>query len=84
MDALHRWIETQQTIIANHPKEYTPEEYEKGINRDNRRTAAQTYIAIREEKEYREYLRILSNLLSLHAKISIRKSSRSKITSAKA
>ena len=65
MDALHRWIETQQTIIANHPKEYTPEEYEKGINRENRRTAAQTYIAIREEKEYREYLRILSNLLSL-------------------
>ena len=65
MDALHRWIETQQTLIANHPKEYTPEEYEKGINRDNRRTAAQTYIAIREEKEYREYLRVLSNLLSL-------------------
>ena len=55
MDALHRWIETQQTIIANHPKEYTPEQYEKGINRENRRTAAQTYIAIREEKEYREY-----------------------------
>ncbi len=65
MDALHRWIETQQAIIANHPKEYTPEEYEKGVNRDNRRTAAQTYIAIREEKEYREYLRLLSNLLSL-------------------
>ncbi|MGI9054261.1 MAG: alkaline phosphatase family protein, partial [Pyrinomonadaceae bacterium] len=65
MDALRRWIEAQQAIIANHPKEYTTEEYEKGINRENRRTVAQTYIAIREEREYREYIRVMSNLLSL-------------------
>lgn len=65
LDALHRWIEAQQKIIATHPKTYTPEEFEKGQNRDDRRVRAQAEIAIREEGEYREYLRLLNNLLSL-------------------
>lgn len=65
MDALHRWIEAQQKIIAAFPKTYTPEEFERGQNRDDRRTFAQTNIAIREEAEYREYLRVLNNLLTL-------------------
>lgn len=65
MDALHRWIEAQQKIIAAQPKTYTPEEYESGKNREDRRVRAQADIAIREEREYREYLRVLNNLLSL-------------------
>ena len=65
MDALHRWIESQQKIIAAQPKKYTPEEYEKGQNREDRRVRAQTGISIREEQDYREYLRVLNNLLSL-------------------
>lgn len=65
MDALHRWIEAQQKIIAAHPKTYTPEEIDKGQNREDRRVRAQTDIAIREEAEYREYLRVLNNLLAL-------------------
>lgn len=62
--ALERWIESQQEIIARQPKKYTPEEYAKGINRADRRLAAQTAIAVREAKEYREYARVLSNLLA--------------------
>lgn len=65
MDALHRRIEVQQKIIAAQPKQYTPEEFAKGKNREDRRVAAQTDIAIREEKDYREYVRVVSNLLSL-------------------
>jgi hypothetical protein len=65
MDALHRWIEAQQKIIVTHPKIYTPEELERGQNREDRRVRAQADIAIREEREYREYLRVLNNLLSL-------------------
>ncbi len=65
MDALHRRIEAQAKIISTFPKEYTPEEYEKGLNRENRRTAVQNDIAARQETEYREYIRVLSNLLAL-------------------
>lgn len=65
LDALHRWIEGQQKIIAAQPKEFTPEQIEKGLNRESKRVVAQTDIAVRDEKNYREYIRILSNLLSL-------------------
>lgn len=65
MDALHRWTEAQQKIIAAQPKKYTPEEYEKGQNREDRRVRVQAEIAVREEKDYREYLRVLNNILSL-------------------
>lgn len=65
MDALHRHIEAQAKIIAAFPKEYTPEEYKKGLNRENRRTAVQNDIAARQEAEYRETVRVLSNLLAL-------------------
>ncbi len=63
--ALERWIESQQEIIARQPKKYTPEEYAKGVNREDRRLAAQTAIAVREAEDYREYARVLSNLLAL-------------------
>lgn len=69
MDALHRWTESEQKIIAQQPKTYTPEEFESGKNREDRRIRAQAEIAIREEKEYREYLRVMDNLLSLKKEI---------------
>ncbi|CAN5654929.1 hypothetical protein BH20ACI4_BH20ACI4_03300 [soil metagenome] len=65
INALRRHSESQQKIIAAQSKVYTPEEYAKGLNREDRRIAAQTGIAVREQTEYREYLRVLSNLLSL-------------------
>ena len=65
INALRRHIESQQKIIAAQPKQYSPEEYAGGLHREDRRVAAQTDIAVSEETKYREYLRVLSNLLSL-------------------
>ncbi len=65
LGALQRWREVQEKIIAAAQKTYTPEEYRTGVHYEARRTAAQKDIAVREEQEYRAYLRVLSNLSSL-------------------
>lgn len=62
---LHEWIEAQQPIIQSQPKEYTPEELKKGIDRSNLRIKVQSEIAAEDEKNYREYVRTLNNLLAL-------------------
>lgn len=67
LNALHRWIETQKPVIAAQPKKFTPEEVAKGKDDEAVRIAAQANIAVREETEYREYLRTLKNLLALDA-----------------
>ena len=66
MDALHRRIESQQKIIAAQPKQYSPEEYAGGLNRQDRRVVAQTDIAIREERDYREYLQSFVKFIVAH------------------
>jgi hypothetical protein len=65
LDALHRWIESQQPIIKAQPKKFTKEETAKGLDKESRRIFAQTDIAKQEEIRYREYIRALSNLLAL-------------------
>ena len=65
MDALRRWHEPQQKIVAAQPKKFTPEDIAKGIDKDARRVAALTNIAIETEGDYRNYTSTLSNLLSL-------------------
>ncbi len=65
LGALHRWSEFQQTVIARQPPKYTQKEYETGVHNQDRRINVQKNIADREEKEYREFLRVMSNLLSL-------------------
>ena len=65
LDALHRWIESQQPIIKAQPKKWTPEDIAKGLNDKAMRVAIQAENATQDEIKYREYLRVLSNLLSL-------------------
>lgn len=66
LGALHRWIEAQQPIInAQQPKKFTPQEIALGIDKDARRISAQATLAAQDETAYREYLRTLSNLLSM-------------------
>lgn len=66
--ALHRWIESRQPVIAAQPKKFTPEEIAEGKDDEAVRINAQVDIAVREEKDYREYVRVLSNLLALDPK----------------
>lgn len=65
LDALRRWIETQQPIIAAQPKKFTPEESAAGKDQEAIRIFALTNNAVRDEGNYREYVRVLSNLLAL-------------------
>lgn len=63
--ALERWIKSQQPIIKAQPKKSTPEEEGKGEDKEALRALALFDSATRDEINYREYLRTLSNLLSL-------------------
>lgn len=65
LGALHHWIESQQRIVKILPKKYTHEEIAKGLDKEARRNSVLTEIAVQEETDYREYIRILSNLLAL-------------------
>lgn len=65
MDALHHWIEKQEVTVAQFPKKYTPEEKKQEIDKGHRRTTVQLALAKADERDYREYLRVVSNLLQL-------------------
>lgn len=65
LDALQRWTDSQQPIIKAQPKKFTPEEIAKGEDKDSRRIFAQADIAQQDIIKYREYVRTLSNFLSL-------------------
>lgn len=65
MDALNRWIEKQEAIIQQFPKKYTPEEKKHEIDKKHRRTIVQLALAKADERDYRQYLRQVSNLLAL-------------------
>jgi hypothetical protein len=64
--ALRRWIETKQPIVNAQPKKFTPEEIAEGTEKEVIRLYAQVQNALRDEANYREYVRVLSNLLSLN------------------
>ena len=66
LNALHRWIESQQPIIKAQPKKWTDEDIAKGLNDKAMRVSVQVENAAQDEIRYREYLRVLSNLLSLN------------------
>lgn len=65
LDALQRWINAQQEFLKTQPKKFTLEETAKGIDKKVRRASAQVEIAEREETDYREYIKILSNLIAV-------------------
>ena len=65
LDALRRQIEARQKIIAAQPKKFTPEETAKGRDDEAVRLSAQNASAIKDEQNYREYVRVLSGLLAL-------------------
>lgn len=65
LNILQRQIETRQKIIRDQPKKFTPEDTARGIDKNARRIAAQTEIDVENVAAYREYLRVLSNLLAL-------------------
>ncbi|MBC7910580.1 MAG: hypothetical protein H7Y30_08775, partial [Pyrinomonadaceae bacterium] len=65
MGALHRWIAEQRAIIAGQPKKWTKEDSDAGRDLDARRVSAHMNSALSDELKYTEYLRTLSNLLSL-------------------
>lgn len=65
LDALRCEIESREKIAAAQPKKFTSEEIMRGIDKDARRNAARAQIERRDETDYREYLRVLSNLLAL-------------------
>jgi hypothetical protein len=65
LDALHRWIESQQKIIAKLPMKTSKPQTERGPIEKNRRLAAQVSLAVEAENDYRHYLSTLRNLLDL-------------------
>lgn len=65
LDAMRAQIAQNQEKIARLPKKFSNEEFIKGIDKDARRLQAQTAADIADEKQRREYLRVLANLLEL-------------------
>jgi hypothetical protein len=65
LDALHRWIESQQKIIPTLQMRPDKNQPVREIAEANRRIAALTNIAVDAETDYRKYLATLRNLLSL-------------------
>lgn len=63
--ALNRLLESQQKLIAAFPKKYTEEEFQKGVDRENIRLTRLNRIESGEAMRHQEYLRVLSNLVSL-------------------
>ena len=68
LNALDRWIEPQKKIVATQPKKFTPEETAKGADKEARRVAALTDLAIEAEGDYRKYLATLTSLVALDRK----------------
>lgn len=65
LDALQKWITVQQAIVKSQAKKLPPEQLGTGADKANVRLAAQVEISERDEISYREYLRVLSNLVAL-------------------
>ncbi len=65
LDALRRWRELQDNILAAQPKKFTPDEQAKGLDKDARRVLAGRDIAVESDAKYRKYLATLTAILSL-------------------
>ncbi|MGI8468892.1 MAG: alkaline phosphatase family protein [Pyrinomonadaceae bacterium] len=65
LGALHRQTESRQEIIKAQPKKFTPEETAQGLDKEALRNSTLAGIDAQQETSYREYIRALSNLLSL-------------------
>ena len=63
--AMDREIEEKQKVIATFPKKYTPEQVENGTEKANIRFTRLNSVSVREANQHEEYLRVLSNLISL-------------------
>jgi hypothetical protein len=63
--ALQRSINRQQELCAAQPKKFTKEETEAGRDDAAKRVCAQYDIWLGQESSYREYVRVLTNLLAL-------------------
>lgn len=66
LDALERWIGTQQTIVDGQPKKWTPADRDAGRDQEARRVFARMDSAISDLKSYREYLAFLRRVLALN------------------
>lgn len=65
LNAYQRLLNSQEKIIENFPKKYTPEEITEGIDKENIRLTRQHKIGQNETNTHREYVRVLNNLISL-------------------
>jgi hypothetical protein len=65
LDALERWIQTQQTIIAAQPKQWTQADKDAGRDQEARRVFARMDSASSDLKSYREYLAFLHRMIEL-------------------
>jgi len=65
LDALHRWIEANQKVVAAHPRKFGPDDIALGVDKEARRIASLTDIAVKTEADFRKYSSTLRNLLVL-------------------
>ncbi|CAN5252273.1 hypothetical protein BH18ACI2_BH18ACI2_13910 [soil metagenome] len=65
IDALHRLIERQRTLVEAQPKNWTQADSNAGRDQAARRLSAQLDSWQTDERKYREYARTLGNLLAL-------------------
>jgi hypothetical protein len=65
LQALHRLVLKQQTLVAALPRKWTKEDLDVGRDQDAHREAARLGLWTEIEKDYRKYLPTLTNLLSL-------------------
>jgi Type I phosphodiesterase / nucleotide pyrophosphatase len=65
LTALRRKIEEQRKIWAAQPKKFSKEELEAGKDDESKRVFAQLDRWISLDREYTEYVRVMSNLLAL-------------------
>ncbi|MGI9035767.1 MAG: alkaline phosphatase family protein [Pyrinomonadaceae bacterium] len=63
--AFQRWIQARQEIVKTQPKKFTPADKAKGLDKEALRNSALGGLGIEQKDGYRQYIRILSNLLSL-------------------
>lgn len=65
IDALQRWIDSNQKIVAAQQKKFSADDLAKGVDKETRRIAALHSIAVETEASYRKYALTLTNLVIL-------------------
>jgi hypothetical protein len=67
LQALHAVIEKQQAVVAALPKKWSKEDLDAGRDQAAHREAAKLVVWTNIEKDYRQYIPTLANLLGLRA-----------------